>query len=85
MFLRPTLDGALAVGTDGLFAYARAEVIGKVLVEHTALDDAAEALVQAVKLPSGDLQEDVAIVLARTKSPGSISSVRRLHARGASP
>ena len=64
-FERRTLDGTLVVATDGLFSYAGPKVVARVLIEHEDLDETAEALVQAVRLPSGDLIDDVAIVLVR--------------------
>lgn len=65
VFERSDLDGTLLLASDGLLAYARAEIIARVVAEHEDLDVAAQALVEAVRLPSGDLQDDVAIVLVR--------------------
>lgn len=64
-FERAVLDGTLVVATDGLFSYARPEVIARVAVEYEDLDEAVEALVRAVRLPSGGLQDDVAVVVVR--------------------
>jgi hypothetical protein len=59
------LAGAtLVVASDGLFAYGRRGDIGRVAREG-ALDAAIRALVSLVRLPGGDLPDDVAIVLAR--------------------
>lgn len=64
-FERAVLNGTLVVATDGLFSYARPEEIARVAVEHKDLDEAVEALVRAVRLPSGGLQDDVAVVVVR--------------------
>lgn len=60
-FERALLDGTLVVATDGLLSFAGPEVIARFAVEH----EAAEALVRAVTLPSGTLQDDVAVVVVR--------------------
>ena len=64
-FERAVLDGTLVVATDGLFSYATPEVLARVAAEHEDLDETGEALVRAVRLPSGVLQDDVAVVLMR--------------------
>lgn len=64
-FERTLLDGTLVVATDGLLSFARPEVIARFAVEHEDLDEAVEALVRAVRLPSGGLQDDVAVVVVR--------------------
>lgn len=64
-FERATLDGTLVIATDGLFSYARPQAVARVAVEHDDLEETAEALVQAVRLPSGILQDDVTVVLMR--------------------
>ena len=62
-FGRTTFDGALVVATDGLFSYAQHHTLVKVVEEHEDLDETAEALVRVVRLPSGTLQDDVAVVV----------------------
>lgn len=58
--------GTLLVATDGLLAHARPEVLAEVLRAHDDdLDAAANALIERVRLPSGTLQDDVALVLVR--------------------
>lgn len=59
------LEGAtLVIASDGLFAYARrADIVRIVCGDDLAV--AAQALVEAVRLPGGELQEDVAIILCR--------------------
>jgi hypothetical protein len=58
------LAGTLLVASDGLFKYARkADILAHARLER--LDDAIHALTDAVRLPSGQLQDDVAIVACR--------------------
>ncbi|HVH32982.1 MAG TPA: hypothetical protein VM847_02590 [Tahibacter sp.] len=57
------LRGRLLLGSDGLFNYATAARIADVVTNH-ALETAAERLIDAVRLPSGTLQDDVSIALA---------------------
>lgn len=64
-FERTVLDGTLVAATDGLFSYATPEGLARVAAEHEDLDETGEALVRAVRLPSGVLQDDVAVVLMR--------------------
>jgi serine/threonine protein phosphatase PrpC len=65
-FKRAGLEGVLVVASDGLFAYARPDRIAEVVLATPALDELPKLLVNSVRLPtSGDLQDDVAIVLAR--------------------
>ncbi|MBX2796125.1 MAG: hypothetical protein KTR31_00610 [Myxococcales bacterium] len=54
--------GRLLVATDGLFGYARPAAI-RAAASLRRLDDAARALVELVRLPSGDFMDDVAFVL----------------------
>ena len=67
-FERPALAGTLLVATDGLLSFARPEQIARILSEHTHVGDAADALVAAVRLPNGQLRDDVALLLV-TESP----------------
>ena len=69
-FERPQFSGTLVTASDGLFNYARPMVLGRLVVEHEDLDHAAGALVRAVTLPSGDLIDDVALVLVRAHQRG---------------
>lgn len=56
------LSGRLVVGTDGLFNYVLPDiVIGSTL--DVPLEDAASALVDRARLPTGGLQDDIAIVI----------------------
>jgi serine/threonine protein phosphatase PrpC len=57
-------DATLVVGSDGLFAYARPRDIAR-LATGADLDAAVLALVELVRLPTGGLQDDVSVVLAR--------------------
>jgi serine/threonine protein phosphatase PrpC len=64
-FGRATLPGILVVASDGLFKYAAGEVIAR-LVRASAIETAAEHLVELVRLRSGKVADDVAVVLVRT-------------------
>jgi serine/threonine protein phosphatase PrpC len=57
-------SATLVIATDGLFAYARREDLVRI-AEGDDLAAAARALVELVRLPGGDLPDDVAIVLCR--------------------
>lgn len=58
------LTGTLVVGSDGLFKYApRVRLLE--LVRTTDLDLLPAALVQLARLPSGGLQDDIAVVVCR--------------------
>jgi serine/threonine protein phosphatase PrpC len=54
----------LVVASDGLLRYANAADIARV-AQDASLERAAAALIELVRLPSGGLQDDVAIVLCR--------------------
>lgn len=60
------VDGVLVLGTDGLFDYAPDDVIGATL--RGAHASPAEALVSCVRLSSGALRDDVAVVVARPRA-----------------
>jgi serine/threonine protein phosphatase PrpC len=64
-FWRPRFDGTLLVATDGLLSYAALEGIAHLAAEHDDLDALGRALVRAVTLSNGTLQDDLAIVLVR--------------------
>ena len=64
VFGRPALKGVLVVASDGLFKYASSEVIAR-LVRASAIGAAAEHLVELVRLRSGKVADDVAVVLVR--------------------
>lgn len=66
LFERPDLDGVLVIATDGLFSYARPEVIAQAVATYEDLDATAQALVELVRLPSGSFMDDVALVLVRS-------------------
>ncbi|EEF62188.1 PP2C family protein-serine/threonine phosphatase [Pedosphaera parvula] len=62
-FRKEFREGTLLLGTDGLFKYTGAERICEV-VRASDARGAARALVELVRLPSGNLQDDVAVILA---------------------
>ena len=64
-FERRGLEGTLVAGSDGLFRYARAEAIVGVVLEAEEPGEAAEALIELVRPPSGELLDDVAVVVVR--------------------
>jgi PPM family protein phosphatase len=65
-FRRDGLDGTLVVGTDGLFKYATPSGIGEAVRDRSP-EEAAERLVEVVRLPSGAFQDDVAVVVVARK------------------
>jgi serine/threonine protein phosphatase PrpC len=62
IFDRPALSSVLVVATDGLFRYAAMDVIAR-MVRASAIRMAAEQLIELVRLRSGRLADDVALVL----------------------
>jgi serine/threonine protein phosphatase PrpC len=70
-FERPAFSGVLVVATDGLFKYASPDVIAR-LVRANTIGMAAEQLVELVRLRSGAMADDVAVVLV-AQSSGSVT------------
>ncbi len=66
-FAAPLGADTLLIATDGLFKYADRQTIAS-LARNTDLDAAAKSLIDAVRLRSGGLQDDVAVVLCRSRS-----------------
>lgn len=64
IFQRPQLTGLLLVATDGLFKYAAAPVIAGIARTGTVAQ-AAEGLLELVRLGSGKMADDVTVVLVR--------------------
>jgi hypothetical protein len=64
-FHRQALDGVLVVGTDGLFKYAAQERVAAIVRALNPLVEAARCLSELVRLSSGRLQDDFAVVVAR--------------------
>jgi len=62
---RPLGAATLLVASDGLFSYAAAIDIARIVRAGRDLRETADALVELVRLPSGGLQDDVTIVLCR--------------------
>lgn len=56
--------GTLLVASDGLFKYAPPDAIAAAL-RLASLDEVATALINAARLPSGGLQDDVTVILCR--------------------
>jgi len=63
-FERAALAGVLVIASDGLFKYAATDVIARI-VRNNAIGAAAEHLVDLVRLRSGKVADDVAVVLVR--------------------
>jgi serine/threonine protein phosphatase PrpC len=68
VFERPAMTGTLLLASDGLVKYASPARICE-LARLANLRQAAEALVDAVRLRSGALQDDVGIILCRRAEP----------------
>lgn len=64
VFERPQLAGVLLVATDGLFKYASAPVIAGIVRQGT-IAQAAERLLDLVRLRSGKMADDTAVVIVR--------------------
>ena len=63
-FVHPPLRGVLLAASDGLFNYAKPESIVRIASENDFFTIPKKCL-EAVRLPSGDLWDDVGIVAAR--------------------
>jgi len=63
-FTATFVDATLIVGSDGLFRYVKRDVI-VAACRTSSLDDAADALLVAARLPGGGLQDDISVVLCR--------------------
>lgn len=72
MFEQPASAGTLLVATDGLLKYAPAATICA-LARGPRLAEAARGLLESVRLRSGKLQDDVAVVLARSAAVPRLS------------
>jgi PPM family protein phosphatase len=66
-FVRTGSGGTLLVASDGLFNYTGPEAICTV-ARGTDLESVAKNLVDLVRLPSGGLQDDVAVLLCRAET-----------------
>jgi serine/threonine protein phosphatase PrpC len=64
IFERAALNGVLVVGSDGLFKFAGIDVIARV-VRHNPFATAPSRLIELVRLRSGQMAEDAAVVLVR--------------------
>jgi PPM family protein phosphatase len=60
----PLDGGTLLVASDGLFSYAKRDDIVR-LARGADLAEAAKAMIELVRLPSGQLPDDVSVVLCR--------------------
>ncbi len=64
--MHPPLAGLLLVATDGFFNYAKAEEVTR-LVTNTDFYSTPRKCIELVRLPSGELWDDIAVVVARVK------------------
>jgi len=81
-FSRAIHDGTLVVGTDGLFDYALPEDICA-RTRGALAQDAADALIELVRAPSGRFRDDVSVVMvAPRKMPRAIASPCERRAEG---
>jgi len=55
-------EGWLLMASDGLLKYAAREVIARVALEGS-VEEGARGLVECVRLPSGMLRDDLAVIL----------------------
>lgn len=67
-FWHGPLEGTLLVGTDGFFNYAKQDQVIR-LIATTDFYVIPRACIDLVRLPSGELWDDTAIVACRTKRP----------------
>lgn len=61
-FERGEWDGCLVVASDGLFGYARPDALSRAVFDGD-IDDAPGRLIECVRLPSGELVDDVAVAV----------------------
>ncbi len=65
-FSFPPLNGLLIAATDGLFDYAKRDDIAR-MVGQSEFYEIARKCVELVRLPSGEMWDDVGIVVSRNK------------------
>jgi len=63
-FTHPPLQGVLLIGTDGFFDYAKRDNITK-MIARTEFYSIPQKCVDMVRLPSGDLWDDIGVVAVR--------------------
>jgi serine/threonine protein phosphatase PrpC len=72
-FMPIPIHSTLLLASDGLWKYAAAEKI-RAVAREAGMERAARHLIDLVRLHSGKLQDDVAVVLCRPSLPGSSSA-----------
>jgi PPM family protein phosphatase len=65
-FMHSSLDGVLIVATDGFFNYAKSDGI-TAMISRSDFYTIAKSCIEMVRLPSGDLWDDITLVAARIK------------------
>lgn len=77
-------NGTLIVASDGLFKYASPETIAQIVRANDDLEIAVDALVETTRYSSGDLPDDVSIILCRNAANASSTKpkARRWWKRG---
>jgi serine/threonine protein phosphatase PrpC len=63
-FMHRALDGVLLIATDGFFSYVKRESVTPIVAQ-TDFYTLPRTCIETVRLPSGELWDDVAIVVAR--------------------
>jgi hypothetical protein len=67
-FSHPALDGMLIVATDGFFNYLKRPQLPAMLAQRDFFE-IPRARVEMVRLPSGDLWDDIGLVACRVRQP----------------
>lgn len=70
-------NGVLLLASDGLTKYAALETIAQIVGAGDDLETAVDALIEATRYPSGDLPDDVSVILCRNETPASSTKARR--------
>ncbi len=65
-FTNPPLKGILVMGSDGFYNYAKTDEVIR-LISNSDFYEITRKCVDLVRLPSGDLWDDVGLVIARNK------------------
>jgi serine/threonine protein phosphatase PrpC len=75
-FERGDWDGCLVVASDGLFDHARPEAVSRAVFGGD-VDDAPRRLIDCVRLPSGELVDDVAVAVIHREIVQNAAILRR--------
>jgi hypothetical protein len=75
-FERGDWDGCVVVASDGLFGHAGPEAVSRAVFGGD-IDDAPRRLIECVRLPSGDLMDDVAVTVIHREIAQTAAILRR--------